>query len=139
MKSRSKNLKIEKTNTTKGPVEMFTGDVYFDVIARGDAPSRVRVNLVRFTPGARTAWHKHSLGQTLHITDGVGLVQEKGGKITILMPGESFHSDPDVWHWHGATESDFMSHLAIWEDDDATWGNLVTDEEYKGGSNSLAE
>jgi quercetin dioxygenase-like cupin family protein len=123
-------MKLEPRSTMKAPAEWFTGDVYMNVIARGEAPSRVRVNLVRFTPGARTAWHKHSLGQTLHVTDGVGLVQEKGREIITLKAGDSFHTDPDVWHWHGATQDNFMCHLAIWEDDDATWGNHVTDEEY---------
>lgn len=123
-------MKNETKKTIKGPAAWFTGDVFFNEIARGEAPSRVRVNLVRFTPSARTAWHKHSLGQTLHVTDGIGLIQERGGEITTLKPGDSFHSEPNVWHWHGATTDNFMSHLAIWEDDDATWGDLVTDEEY---------
>lgn len=91
----------------------------------------MRVNLVRFTPGARTAWHKHSLGRTLHVTDGKGYVQEKGGELVKLNPGDSFHSDPDVWHWHGATAGNFMSHLAIWEDDDVTWGELIGEDEFK--------
>lgn len=129
-------MKITPTGTTKGPKELFTGDVYFDIIAKGEAPSRVRVNTVRFTPGARTAWHKHSLGQTLHVTEGIGLIQEKDGEITLLKTGDTFHSDPDVWHWHGATRDAFMSHLAIWEDDDATWGKHITDEEYNNQPNS---
>lgn len=124
-------MKNETKKTIKGPTDWFTGDVYFNEIARGEAPSRVRVNLVRFTPGARTAWHKHSLGQTLHVTDGVGYVQEKGGELINLKPGDSFHTDPEVWHWHGATADNFMCHLAIWEDDDATWGDKVTEEEFK--------
>ena len=126
-------MKQEPQATIKAPAEWFTGDVYMNVIARGEVPSRVRVNLVRFTPGARTAWHKHSLGQSLHVTDGVAYVQEKGGEIITLNKGDSYHCDPDVWHWHGATEDQFMSHLAIWEDDDATWGDQVTDEEYTAG------
>ena len=118
------------TPTTKGPAELFTGDVYFDVIARGDAPSRIRVNLVRFAPGARTAWHSHSLGQTLHVVDGVGLVQARGGEVTVMRAGDTIYTPPGEWHWHGATAENFMSHLAIWEDDNATWGEQVTDEEY---------
>jgi quercetin dioxygenase-like cupin family protein len=70
-----------KKPTTKGPAEMFTGDVWFDVLAQGEAPSRLRVNLVRFSPGARTAWHRHANGQTLHVTEGVGLVQSRGGDV----------------------------------------------------------
>ena len=61
-----------KTPTTKGPATMFTGDVWFDVIAKGEAPSRMRVNTVRFSPGARTAWHAHAVGQTLHVVEGIG-------------------------------------------------------------------
>ena len=72
---------VPKKPSTKGPAEMFTGDVWFDVVARGEAPSRVRVNTVRFAPSARTAWHSHSLGQTLHVTDGVGRVQSRGGEV----------------------------------------------------------
>ena len=66
--------KLSKQPSTKGPAEMFTGDVYFDVVCRGEEPSRMRVNVVRFAPCARTAWHTHAMGQTLHVTDGVGLV-----------------------------------------------------------------
>ncbi len=79
-------MKDETKKTVKGPAVWFTGDVYFNDIARGQAPSRVRVNLVRFTPGARTAWHQHSLGQTLHVTDGLGYVQETGGELVKLNP-----------------------------------------------------
>src|SRR5439155_13325520 len=70
-----------KQPTAKGPADLFTGDVWFDVIAKGEEPSRIRVNIVRFSPGARTAWHAHAVGQTLHVTDGRGLVQARGGGI----------------------------------------------------------
>ena len=83
-----------KTPTTKGPAEWFTGDVHFDVIARGEAPSRLRVNLVRFAPGARTAWHTHSMGQTLHVTDGIGLVQSRGGEVRVIRPGDTVYTPP---------------------------------------------
>ena len=75
-----------KQPSTKGPAEMFTGDVWYDVIAKGEPPSRLRVNLVRFAPGARTAWHRHANGQTLHVTDGRGVVQSRGGEV-IEKPG----------------------------------------------------
>jgi quercetin dioxygenase-like cupin family protein len=74
------------TPTTKGPAEIFTGDVHYDVIARSEAPSRLRVNTVRFSPCARTAWHSHSLGQTLHVTDGIGVVATRNSVI-IMRPG----------------------------------------------------
>ncbi|MGP9501879.1 (R)-mandelonitrile lyase [Specibacter sp. AOP5-B1-6] len=129
--------RVPKTPTTKGPAEMFTGDVHFDVIAAGQAPSRLRVNTVRFAPGARTAWHRHANGQTLHVTDGRGLVQSRGGEIVEMLPGDTVYTPPGEWHWHGATPSDFMSHLAMWEALDegqegpeTEWGDHVGDVEY---------
>ena len=71
--------------SVKGPAELFTDDVWFDVIVRGDAPSRVRANTVRFAPGARTAWHSHAVGQTLYVTEGVGRVRSRGGHMTRLV------------------------------------------------------
>jgi quercetin dioxygenase-like cupin family protein len=121
---------LPKRPSTKGPEQRFTGDVWFDVIARGEAPSRVRVNTVRFAPGARTAWHSHSMGQTLHVTDGVGRVRARGGEVIEIRPGDVIYTPPGEEHWHGAGPDTFMVHTAIWEDDDATWGAHVTDEEY---------
>jgi quercetin dioxygenase-like cupin family protein len=125
---------LDKQPTTKGPVNMFTGDVYFDVIAKGEEPSRVRVNAVHFTPGARTAWHSHAVGQTLHVTEGVGVVQARGGEIVVMRPGDTIYTPPREWHWHGATKNHFMTHLAIWEapanGPESEWGELVTDDEY---------
>jgi quercetin dioxygenase-like cupin family protein len=68
---------VKKAPTSKGPAEWFTGEVWFDVISRGEEPSRMRANSVHFAPGARTAWHRHAVGQTLHVTEGVGLVQAR--------------------------------------------------------------
>ena len=125
-----------KTTSTKGPSKLFTGDVYFDVIAKGDEPSRLRVNIVRFAPCARTAWHTHAVGQTLHVTDGVGLVQARGGEVKVVRQGDTIYTPPGEWHWHGAAPEHFMSHLAMWETTGATdgsettWGELVTNEEY---------
>jgi quercetin dioxygenase-like cupin family protein len=121
--------------SSKGPAETFTGDVYYDVIARGEAPSRLRVNIVRFTPGARTAWHTHAAGQTLHVTEGRGLIQSTGGDITEIRPGDTIYTPPGEWHWHGAAPDRFMSHLAMWEavpeGPETTWGEHVTDDEYE--------
>lgn len=122
--------KLTKPATAKGPGESFTGDVWIDQIYRGDDPSRTRVNAVRFAPGARTAWHTHALGQTLHVTEGVGVVVSSDGVI-VMRPGEAVHTPPGEWHWHGAVTDHFMTHLAIWEGDAVTWGELVTDEEYE--------
>jgi quercetin dioxygenase-like cupin family protein len=128
--------KLPQRGSTKGPSNMFTGDVYFDVIARGEEPSRVRVNTVRFAPGARTAWHSHAVGQTVHVTEGVGLMQSKDGDVIVMRPGDSVYTPAGEWHWHGATKDTFMTHLAIWEAPapntvpESEWGDLVTDEEY---------
>lgn len=121
--------RISQSQTVKGPAEMFTGDVYFNSIARGEGVSRIRVNTVRFSPCARTAWHRHSLGQTLHVTDGVGVVATRDAVI-LMRPGDTVHTPPGEEHWHGALADQFMTHLAMWEDDDATWGHHVSDEEY---------
>jgi quercetin dioxygenase-like cupin family protein len=124
--------------TTKGPAETFTGDVYVNPIYRGEEPSRMIVSLVRFTPGARSAWHSHAMGQTLHVTDGVGLVQTRDGKTIRMRPGDTVYTPPGEEHWHGATSDNFMSHLAMLEGvangNGTTWLELVTDEEYQAAS-----
>ena len=128
----------KKQPSAKGPAEWFTGDVWYDVIARGEEPSRIRVNTVRFAPSARTAWHKHAVGQTLHVTEGVGLTQARGGDIVVMRPGDTVHTPTGEWHWHGAAPEDFMVHLAMWESPgpdggaETEWGEHVTDEEYRG-------
>ena len=124
-----------KPPTAKGPAEWFTGDVFLDAIVRGEEPSRVRVNAVRFTPGARTAWHSHAVGQTLYVTDGRGFVQARGGEVTALRPGDVVHAPADEWHWHGAAAEHYMTHLSITEapgDDrpETVWGEHVTEAEY---------
>jgi quercetin dioxygenase-like cupin family protein len=133
-------LEIQLTQpSSKGPAEMFTGDVWFDVIAQGEGLSRIRVYLVHFTPGARTAWHSHAAGQTLHVTEGRGLVQSRGGEVMEIRPGQTIHTPPGEWHWHGAAPDRLMSHLAIWEavgegeaGPETAWGDHVTDDEYRG-------
>jgi quercetin dioxygenase-like cupin family protein len=125
-----------KKPSAKGAAGMFTGEVWFDVIAQGEEPSRIRVSTVRFAPCARTAWHRHALGQTLHVTDGIGLIQARGGKVLEIRPGDTIYTPPGEWHWHGAMPDHFMIHIAIWESPgegqgpEAEIGNLVTDEEY---------
>jgi quercetin dioxygenase-like cupin family protein len=126
---------VKKQPTVKGPAETFTGDVWLDVIARGEEPSRMRVNVARFAPGARNAWHRHSLGQTLHVTEGRGLIQARGEKIIEIGPGDTIWTPPGEWHWHGAASDHFMTHLAMWEapaegSTEIEWGDLVSDEEY---------
>ena len=118
---------LPKQPTVKGPAEWFTGDVWFDVIARSET---ARVNAVRFAPCARTAWHSHASGQTLHVTDGVGLIQSRGGDVQVIRPGDVIWTPPGEEHWHGAAPDRFMVHTAIWEGDETTWGDLVTEAEY---------
>jgi quercetin dioxygenase-like cupin family protein len=127
---------LKKQPTVKAPAETFTGDAWFDVIARGEEPSRIRVGVVRFAPGARNAWHAHSVGQTVHVTEGVGLIQARGQTAIEINPGDTIHTPPGEWHWHGATPDRFMTHLAMWdapaEGPETEWGALVTDAEYRG-------
>jgi quercetin dioxygenase-like cupin family protein len=121
---------LPRQPSTKGPAEMFTGDVWFDVLVRGEDPLRVRVNTVRFAPAARTAWHSHALGQALHVTDGTGLVQSRGGEVIVVRPGDVVWTPGGEEHWHGAAPDNFMVHTSIWEGDETTWGEHVSDEEY---------
>jgi quercetin dioxygenase-like cupin family protein len=121
-------------DTRSGPPEWFTGAVYIDAVAAPPAPGRLRANSVHFTPGARTAWHTHPLGQTIFVTEGVGYAQRRGGPLEIIRPGDRVHFEPGEDHWHGATPTRFMTHLALHEVDehgvDAEWGEHVTDDEY---------
>jgi quercetin dioxygenase-like cupin family protein len=121
-------------DTAKGPGDWFTGDVYIDVVSAAPAPSRAQANLVHFTPGARTAWHTHPLGQTIYVTEGVGLCQRDGGPVEVVRPGDRVFFEPGENHWHGAAPSRLMTHVAIQEADDfgspVTWGEHVTDEQY---------
>jgi quercetin dioxygenase-like cupin family protein len=121
---------ITQPPTSKAPAEMFTGDAWWDVIYRGDEPSRARPNMVRFSPGARTAWHSHGLGQTLSIVEGVALIQARGGQLIEAHPGDIVYTPPGEEHWHGAAPDHFMVHLALWEGDDTTWLEHVSDAEY---------
>jgi quercetin dioxygenase-like cupin family protein len=106
---------LRRPPTVKAPAEPFTGDAWFDVIARGEEPSRIRVNVVRFAPGARNAWHAHAMGQTLHVTEGVGLIQSRGGAVIEIHPGDTIYTPAREWHWHGAARDHFMTHIAMWE------------------------
>ncbi len=121
-------------DTAKGPDDWFTGDVYIDPIAAAPAPARVQANLVHFTPGARTAWHTHPLGQTIFVTEGIGLVQRRGGPVKVVRSGDRVWFAPGEDHWHGATPNRLMAHLALNEVDAehvaAHWGEKVSNEEY---------
>ena len=102
--------------TAKGPAETFTGDVWVDPITRGLPPSRLNVAAVRFTPGARSAWHSHDGGQTLYVTEGRGLVQVRGQEIVELNAGDVVFAPDGEEHWHGTRPDSFMTHLSITED-----------------------
>ena len=120
--------------TTAGPHEWFTGAVYIDTAATPSGGSRLSASSVHFTPGARTAWHTHPNGQTIFVTEGLGLTQRRGGPIEVIRPGDRVFFEPGEEHWHGAAPNRFMTHLAMLEVDDqgvsATWGEHVTDTEY---------
>jgi quercetin dioxygenase-like cupin family protein len=120
--------------TQKGPADWFTGDVYIDAVAAPPQPARAASALVHFTPGARTAWHTHPLGQTIFVTEGVGLCQREGGPVEVIRPGDRVFFEPGENHWHGAAPKRLMVHLAIQEADESgspvTWGEHVTDEQY---------
>lgn len=122
--------------TMKGPEQWFTGDVWFDVVAAPPAPSRLRVNTVRFAPGARTHWHVHAAGQSLHVTQGVARVGTRDGAVVQLTPGQTVWCPPGEWHWHGAAPGAFMEHLAMWETlpegggTETEWGDAVSDDQY---------
>lgn len=118
----------------KGPADWFTGNVRMDPLFQASAPARVAGTLVTFEPGARTAWHTHPLGQTLIITSGCGWVQREGGKVEEVYPGDVVWFPPNEKHWHGATPTIAMSHIAIQEKLNGTaveWMEKVNDDEYQ--------
>ena len=116
-----------------GPADWFTGTVRIDPLVAAPAPARVAAASVTFEPGARTAWHTHPLGQTLIVTFGCGLVQKEGGPVEEIRPGDVVLFEPGERHWHGATPTTAMAHIAIQEQLDGTavtWMEKVTDEQY---------
>ena len=120
--------------SSKGPAEWFTGTVRIDSPFKGTDPARVTGAIVTFEPGARTAWHTHPLGQTLIVTAGCGLVQRWGGPIEPIRPGDVVWFPPGEKHWHGATATTSMTHIAIQEQQNgktADWMEKVSDEQYK--------
>ncbi|MFL5737567.1 MAG: cupin domain-containing protein [Actinomycetota bacterium] len=127
-------LTTNTLETSLGPKEWFTGSVYMDAVAAPAGPFRAAVTSVRFAPGARTAWHSHPNGQTIYVTDGVGVAQGRGNGVAVIRPGDRVFFAPGEDHWHGASASRFMTHLSVVEADadgnTATWGSHVTDEEY---------
>jgi quercetin dioxygenase-like cupin family protein len=121
-------------NTRRGATETFTGVVFQDPVITAEAPSRLGGSVVTFTPGARTAWHSHPVGQTLFCLSGVGRICFKGEKPQVLNPGDTVNIPPDTMHWHGASPDRLFSHLALSEAGEqgqgAAWGTHVSDAEY---------
>ena len=122
------------TTTVKTPAANFTGDVWMNPVFNGDGTSELTVGLVRFTPGARTNWHRHANGQLLVCTDGVGLVGTRDGHTMVLRAGESVWTPAGEEHFHGGTAVTMMCHYAILDasgDAEATtWLEPVTDQQY---------
>ena len=120
--------------TSRGSADWFTGDVFIDPIATASGPSRFAASAVHFTPGARTAWHRHPNGQTIFVLEGVGRCARRGGPVEEIRPGDRVFFEPDEEHWHGAAPNRFMLHVAMQPVDEqgnaATWLEHVTDEEY---------
>ena len=120
--------------TRRAPADSFTGTVWQDPIVEAPAPARIRAGRVSFEPGARTAWHTHPLGQTLHVISGAGRVQTWGGPIQEIHAGDTVWIPPGEKHWHGAGPATGMVHIAMQEALDGThvtWLEHVTDEQYK--------
>ena len=126
------------TSTAHGPAEWFTGTVLIDTVRTPDSQTAIGCAHVRFTPGARTVWHTHPLGQTLYITDGVGLVCRRGGEPLEIRPGDVVVIEPGEEHWHGAAPDRFMAHVAMQQADlrgeVVNWLEPVRDEDYLRGS-----
>lgn len=125
-----------KPPTEPAPADRFTGQAWIDPLVRGEPPSRMRVSQVRFAPGTRNAWHAHAVGQTVHVTEGVGRMQARGGQVIEIRAGDTVTTPPGEWHWHGAAPDHFMTHLSISEStaegEGSEWGAHVTDDEYSG-------
>ena len=126
-------IRVGSQASGKGPADYFTGTVRIDPLFNPPDPARVAMAHVTFEPGARTAWHTHPLGQTLIVTSGCGWVQREGGKREEIHPGDIVWFSPGEKHWHGATASTAMSHIAIQEKLNGSpvdWLEQVTDEQF---------
>jgi quercetin dioxygenase-like cupin family protein len=123
--------------SVKGPADWFTGTVRIEPLFEAPDPARVRGANVTFEPGARTAWHTHPLGQTLIVTAGLGCVRRWGGPVEEIRPGDVVWFSPGEKHWHGASPSTAVSHIAIqeaFEGKAVEWLEHVNDEQYQGGT-----
>ena len=134
MRCKMQIIKSGSKPTRKASPEYFTGNVWQDPIIEADEPARVRALRVSFEPGARTAWHTHPLGQTLHVISGVGLMGLRNEAPQLIKAGDTVWIPPDEEHWHGASATNSMTHIAIQEALDgsvADWLDKVSDDEYQ--------
>jgi len=128
-------IRIGSQPSAKGPAEYFTGAVRVDTMFSPPDPARVAMAHVSFEPGARTAWHTHPLGQTLIVTSGTGWVQREGDERQVIHVGDVIYFEPNEKHWHGATATNAMSHIAIQEKLNGSpvdWLEQVSEEDYTG-------
>ena len=129
---------IPLSKTSRTPADRFTGDVYLTPVMAPRPPSRLLASLVRFTPGARTNWHSHAVGQALHVTEGTGYVVNRAGNVIVMRAGDTVWTPPGEEHWHGATAGNFMCHIALLEGtgdgDGTTWLEPVPDDDYAAAS-----
>jgi quercetin dioxygenase-like cupin family protein len=134
--------RIGSQPSSKGSSEWFTGAVRIDPLFLAPDPARVQGALVTFEPGARTAWHRHPLGQTLIVTGGCGWAQRDGGRIEEIHPGDVVWFPPGEKHWHGATATTAMTHIAIQEQLDGKivdWMEKVSEEQYLSSSTNISQ
>jgi quercetin dioxygenase-like cupin family protein len=136
--NQTSNMEIRRAGSqpsTTGQAEYFTGSVRIDPLFEAKDPGRVSAASVTFEPGAHTAWHSHPLGQILVVTAGCGLIQVEGNPVEEICPGDIFWTQPGERHWHGATPTTAMTHIAIQEHLNGTaanWMEKVSDEQYPG-------
>ena len=126
--------RIDSQPTRKGPAEWFTGSVRIQPMFESPEPARARGASVTFEPGARTAWHTHPLGQTLIVTSGLGWAQRWGEAVAEIRPGDVVWFPPGEKHWHGASPTTAMTHIAIQEASDGKvveWMEHVSDQQYR--------
>lgn len=118
-----------KPPTVKGPAEWFTGEVWIDGLAESPGRSAWGMSSVHFTPGARSAWHRHAVGQVFFVLEGEGRVQSRGHHVSVIRQGDVVTTPASEWHWHGAAPDHFMTHLSVTEGH-TEWSDHVTDSEY---------
>lgn len=129
-----KVIRSASRKTSVAPSSHFTGTVFSDEVVVGNAPSRMRASVVSFTPGARTAWHSHPVGQTRFCLSGAGRVQREGEQVQEIRAGDTVIIPPNVRHWHGSAPGKLFSHLAMSELNDkgegTAWFEPVSDADY---------